>query len=450
MLIGEAFGRVEVPLADLPDGVAAYTIPRKGEDGSPRIPVDHKRRLNPTEADLIATRPGEAFTPPAGLSTAELGWILETGTVRRWETVKRRLGERAWAACVNLMLAGGVVIRCDVRGRRDWEPRTLRLTQSWAAQAADLLREVRGLPVPSAARADLVALMAGIPELADESALLEAIPDDEPLGFPRGTRTRAGAWTTYEAAIRAACYWYQHQEPDRRLTAKEVAAHALGGSKAWTAAGKTAFENLLDQPFDLLLDEADHDIRVCGPLRWTVTTVAADASQGHPWIGLPSRGIHVVGHIEHKAAGVLVVENSDTFQTVCLHGGITDRWLCVWGRGSTTDGVIAFLNTMADVPIAVWGDLDAYGIQIVCDLARRLDRSVNPIGMTVDLYASGKNYIPDNLPKALRTAEKMAVEAIDPLRDLAAAIVAAGGLGCEHESRYVVLRTLSEQLSRLE
>ena len=30
--------------------------------------------------------------------------------------------------------------------------------------------------------------------------------------------------------------------------------------------------------------------------------------------------------------------------------------------------VIAFLNTMADVPIAVWGDLDAYGIQIVCDL----------------------------------------------------------------------------------
>ena len=70
--------------------------------------------------------------------------------------------------------------------------------------------------------------------------------------------------------------------------------------------------------------------------------------------------------------------------------------------------------------------------------------------MTVDLYASGKKYIPDNLPKALRTAEKMAVEAIDPLRDLAAAIVAAGGLGCEHESRYVVLRTLSEQLSRLE
>jgi hypothetical protein len=50
---------------------------------------------------------------------------------------------------------------------------------------------------------------------------------------------------------------------------------------------------------------------------------------------------------------------------------------------------------MADVPIAVWGDLDAYGIQIVCDLARRLDRSVNPIGMTVDLYASGKKYIPD-------------------------------------------------------
>lgn len=452
LLIGEVFGRIPIPLAGLPDGIAGFTIPRKGEDGESRVPLDRRGRVWAKEADLLGTQPVEAFLPPPELSPAKLGWILETGSSRRWQTVQNKFGESAWPVAVALLRAGGVVIRCDVKDARTYTPRSLRLTHAWAAQADDLLREIRGLPVPSVARAELMQLVSGIPELDDEATLLAAIPDDVPLRVPQGSRTSAGTWTVYEAAMRAACYWYRHQVPGgRRLTEKEIAGKALGGSKKWTPAGKTAFANVLDSALDVVLDKADYEVRVRGPLRWTVGSVAADATKGHPWIGLPSEGIHIVGRIERDARGVLIVENSDAFKQVCLISGVTDRWLCVWGKGSVADGVVAFLKTMSDLPIAAWCDLDAYGVQIVSDLARRLKRPVTPVGMDVGLYINGDKYRPDDLPDSLRTAQKMAVGGLASLRDLASEIVAAGGLGCEQETLYdEVLPTLSANLIPLE
>jgi hypothetical protein len=97
------------------------------------------------------------------------------------------------------------------------------------------------------------------------------MPDSDPLRVPRGARTKTTRWTTHEAAIRAACFWYPHQQPGgRRLTEREVAGHALGGTKEWTDARKAAFAALLGHPIDQILDKADHDIRVRGPLWWTV------------------------------------------------------------------------------------------------------------------------------------------------------------------------------------
>lgn len=452
LLIGEAFGRVPVPLAGLPEGVAAFTIPRKGEDGENHVPRDRRGRVWPKEADLLGTQPVEAFHPPPELRPAELGWILETGASRRWQTVKGKFGERAWPVATALMRVGGVVIRCDVTDARIYQPRSLRLTHAWAAQADDLLREIRGLPVPCEARAELLELLGGIPALDDEAKLLAAVPDHAPLRVPTGSRTSAGTWTVYDAAIRAACYWYRHQVPGgRRLTEKEIAGKVLGGSRKWTPAGKSAFANVLDNALDVVLDKADYEIRVRGPLRWTVGSVAADAAKGHPWIGLPSQGIHVVGRIERDARGVLVVENSDTFQQVCLLPEITERWLCVWGKGSVSDGIVAFLRTMSDLPIATWCDLDAYGIQIVSGLGKRLERQVTPVGMSVDLYLNGDKYQPDDLSDSLSVAQKMEADGPENLRDLASEIVAAGGLGCEQETLYgEVLPTLFTNLIALE
>jgi hypothetical protein len=44
----------------------------------------------------------------------------------------------------------------------------------WAAEAADVVREPRGLPVPFDARLNLITLIAGIPGLEDEAAIRAA------------------------------------------------------------------------------------------------------------------------------------------------------------------------------------------------------------------------------------------------------------------------------------
>lgn len=106
---------------------------------------------------------------------------------------------------------------------------------------------------------------------------------------------------------------------------------------------------------------------------------------------------------------------------------------------------------MNDIPIAAWCDLDAYGVKIVSELARRLQREITPVGMGVDLYTNGDKYSPDDLADSQRIAEKMAAEGIESLRDLAKAIAASRGLGCEQETLYdEVFPTLAADLSALE
>lgn len=450
LLIGEAFGRVEVPLPALPDGVVALTVPRAGPEGD-RVPLDRKGRIRVAEVDLVAGASVEAFLPPATLTSRELAWVLETGSTRRWSTVEAKLGDRAWPVSVDLIRAGGVVVRCRVDVLA-YHPHSWRLSHAWASQADDLLQEMRGRVPPDVARADLLTAISGVPQLADEHALLAAIDEGTPLRVPVGSRTRAGTWPVYEAALRAASFWWPAQVPgQRRLTMRELAGKALGGSKKWTPARQQAFENLVDLPFDEAVDKAEYEIRVAGPLRWFVGSVAADASIGRPWIGLPSDGVRLVGRIERNAHGVLVVENSDTFKQICIIPAVTERWLCVWGKGTVADGVVAFLKSMHDIPIAAWCDLDAYGIRILGDLARRVERDITPVGMTPDLYLNGTKYRPEDLAESQRIAAKMADEGPLSLRDLAAMIARSEGLGCEQETLYdEVLPTLAGQLRQLE
>jgi hypothetical protein len=84
-----------------------------------------------------------------------------------------------------------------------------------------------------------------------------------------------------------------------------------------------------------------------------------------------------------------------------------------------------------DLPIAAWCDLDARGIEIVTELAGRLGREITPVGMGIELFVGGKQYVPKNLADSLKVAKKMIVAGHPALRDLAEAIVASGGLGCE-------------------
>ena len=132
LMIGEAYGRVEVPLPGLPEGVTAITVPRTGRDGD-RVPRDRKGRVRATEVDLVARGPVEAYRPPPTLSRRELIWVLETGS-RRWATIEAKFHQRGWGISVDLIRAGGVVVRCDV-DVLNYVPRSWRLTHAWASQS---------------------------------------------------------------------------------------------------------------------------------------------------------------------------------------------------------------------------------------------------------------------------------------------------------------------------
>jgi hypothetical protein len=157
--------------------------------------------------------------------------------------------------------------------------------------------------------------------------------------------------------------------------------------------------------------------------------------------------------VECKAVGVLLVENSDTFEAVCTKTSINRRWLCIWGRGYASPGLVALLQTFPSMPLAAWGDLDAHGIRIIADMAGRVGRPILPVAMDVDAYVTGKKYVQDESKRAenLALAKKLATSAPPELRRLAEAIVEHNGEGCEQETLYEsMLPGLSDCLLRLE
>jgi Protein of unknown function C-terminus (DUF2399) len=131
-------GRHRVPLLDLPDGVAAVTIPRTGPTG-PRVPLDRRGRLAARRVDLIADPlpPADADTP-AGLSDGDVRWVLAAGS-RRWESIQGRFGPAALDVALSLVRADAVVLRCEVRGELSLgRPLGWRLTEAWSRQASEI------------------------------------------------------------------------------------------------------------------------------------------------------------------------------------------------------------------------------------------------------------------------------------------------------------------------
>lgn len=453
LLISEMEGRVEVYLHDVPDGIAAVTIPKVGSAG-PRTPRDRKQRVNPREVDLIARNPVPAFRPPKELSEADLIKVLRTRTFKQWSTIEAEFGDRAWDLTVMLVRAGGVALRCDVIDRLNYAPKSWRLTEPWAELAQDHLDELRGRPDPDVRRAELIGLMSEVPQLAQEQKWLESVPKGTPLTPPLQTAVGTDRWTVYETAIRAACVWLPHSGTARRFTIKEISALAFNNSKKkWTAPQCQGFTNLVKVPFDRAIDQTETEVRISGPLTWYMNGVVADAAQSQPWIGLPANSVRLFGTVECSAVGVLLVENSDTFEAVCTKTAVGERWLCIWGHGYTSPGLVALLQTFTSIPLAIWGDLDAHGIHIIADLSNRVGRHIIPVAMDVYAYVSGKKYVQDEKKRAenLALARDLVTSAPVELRQLAAAIVEAGGDGCEQETLYEsMLPGLSSRLDQIE
>ncbi|WP_167459186.1 MULTISPECIES: Wadjet anti-phage system protein JetD domain-containing protein [Streptomyces] len=402
--------------------------------------------------DLVPADEVPLYGPPEGLSPSHLVWVLDSRR-REWASVVKRFDIQAYEVAADLVRCGAVVLRCEVGellqlGR----PVRWRLTQAWQEQAEDRLAELRRARDPRRARRDLLQVMESVEQLAQERQLLAAVPEEAGLVVPAGNRVSTAAWSVFEAAVRAAAQWWELRgQGEKEVTLKQLAAHALGGSKTWTAQQQVGFANLIGMDFEDAVREEDTDLRVKGPLSWRIGEVAADAAVAQPWVGLPSQGIRVIGQAHCSARGVLVIENSDTFGAVCRRlPELTSQWLCLWGAGYARDQLVMFLQWLQPRPIVAWCDLDADGIGIIHDLSRRLGAPVHAVGMDVDLWRQGpyrRRKNPEQ-EKALDAehAAALAQHVTGPLRQLALA-VAESGESREQETLYTsVLPRLPELL----
>lgn len=301
------------------------------------------------------------------------------------------------------------------------------------------------------AKSELLGLMDGLPEMSAERILLASTTAGPIPRVPLGTTARTKSWAVYDAAVRAACIWWVAHRQGRRMAAKELAGIAFRGTKKWTDQRRLAFANLVRLPFDQAVDEADISIRLSGPLTWTLNDTIADAAAAYPWIALPAEGIRKLGYITCSAKGILVVENTEAFEKVCLQDGITDRWLCVWNQGNPSKRLMKFLSDL-NLPVAAWCDLDAYSIRMVENLEKGIGRPVAPVGMSAQLWRAGTklDQTAIQLAKARSLASQLATEGPQRLRELAAAIAQTGDC-CEQETLYKdVLPVLQTTLREVE
>jgi hypothetical protein len=298
---------------------------------------------------------------------------------------------------------------------------------------------------------ELLDLLADVPELDHERMLLAAVPVDSVLRVPAESAARSGSWQVYEAALRAAAIWWEAHRAGRRMAEKELAGKAFRDTKAWTDAKRIAFAYLVKQPFDRAVDEADVAIKISGPLVWKTDETIADAGASAPWIAVPARGIRALGEVECGAVGIFVVENTEAFEKVCVTEGIAERWLCVWLQGNPSGRLIAFLRSL-DLPVAAWCDLDAYGVRMVAYLEKNLERTITPVGMSVDLWRAGTKRLQteSQLEKARGVAAQFVEQGPVSVRSLAAEIAKTGDC-CEHETLYPeVLPSLDATLRKIE
>lgn len=315
-------------------------------------------------------------------------------------------------------------------------------------------RKARRDKVASDARTwtELLQLTADVPELANERTGLQRTPPSPALHVPSGSRTGTTRWCVFEAALRAAAAYYLARRDDERFSPKGLAGQAWRDTKkTWTMHRRFAFQELVGLPFHEALDVPDTELRMRGPLVWVCKDVVANARICEPWLSVPARGLRVLGTTDFAAKGILLVENSDTFEQVCRKPEIVERWLCVWGKGFVSTGLIDFLHDRP-VPIAAWGDLDAHGIKIIHDVARRTGVPVHPVGMSVQLWDAGvrRKQSEENLASARTLAAELVNSGPPALRPLAAAIAETGD-GCEQEPlARKVLPTLLDDLKRIE
>ncbi|MGW2093200.1 Wadjet anti-phage system protein JetD domain-containing protein [Promicromonospora sukumoe] len=310
--------------------------------------------------------------------------------------------------------------------------------------------------------------------VAARLSLLETIQGDEALlheykalldmeagpisKIPDHSLTRALAWKPYDSALRAAVVIdrWAAMWPDDPIPERTLLATAFGDSKSkrMSAAARRALHALTGRLYHDLVVKAETGIRLSGPLIWEIGTVAADAGIAAPWVALPARSVRELGYIRGEFQGVLLIENQETFEQVCVKTDVNERWLCIWSEGFSGKDLIPFVQRYGHLPVAACCDMDPPGIAIVQNLIDELGFEVRPVGMNPETWRRAKKHeesLEDREIWKSQAQSLLANGCPESLRRLAEDLARTGErVEQEEMTLYLdIIRTLPKQLAQL-
>ena len=320
----------------------------------------------------------------AGLADADVGAArnLLRRAIRSYGPHGVRV--RPLEASVALALAAAGVLMCEEKAiGTAAEPRWIPWRAGLSPDGLVEAKEALGLLDSDRERHALISEVEDSEAAAFEVSCLRAVGLGGSLGTPLGSRCRSRSWSAYSAALRGLAEWDRVRQTGVKPSSREVAARALGSSKAWTPARIRAFENMAGVAFDQAMNHTEPVVKLRGPIRWAYRGVVGDGLAAHPWVGLPASMVSSFEIMECRALAVLVVENEKTFEEVIRRTELSEEVLCLLGGGFLGEAEIALLRQL-EVPVFAWGDLDSEGIQIVSNIAERIGRPVTPALMDSD------------------------------------------------------------------
>jgi len=296
------------------------------------------------------------------------------------------------------------------------EPRWIPWRAVLAPDAFGEAKESLGLLDPDHERHALISAVGSAPIATHEIRCLRDTSAGSPLAVPAGSRCRSRSWSVYSAALRGLSEWDRVRATGVKPSSREVAARALGSSKAWTPARIKAFEDLSGLYFGEAMSHVEPTVKLRGPIRWSYHGAVGDGLAGHPWIGLPASMVASFDVVEDRAQAVLVIENEKTFEEVIRRTTLSDDVLCLFGGGFLGEAEISLLRQLRR-PVFAWCDLDPKGIEIVGNIAERIDARVTPLLMSPDLLigSPSRPASADDIALALEQAQDSLTTGLAPL-----------------------------------
>lgn len=321
---------------------------------------------------------------------------------------------------IAVQLAVSGILECEEKAQGTAaQPRWVPWRAGLMTDAVVEAKEALGVLDADHERHGVIAEVEDAEAAAYEVSVLRGVAPGSMLSVPEGSQCRSHSWSAYSAALRCLAEWDRVRQSGVKPSSREVAARALGSSKAWTSARMRAFEDMSGLTFDEAMSHIEPTVKLRGPIRWAYRGVTGGGLSAHPWVGLPGSMVSSFEILDCSASAALVIENEKTFEAVLRRTELSESVVVLFGGGFLGEAEVALLRQL-EIPLFAWGDLDPKGIQIVMNIAERVGREVMPILMASDLLASpsAAEASADNV--SLATA--LAAEGAGSLSGLAAAI----------------------------